>query len=158
MLSLLLFIVYVNDLVEELSEKVSVSGFADDLAVWRTGADLKIVDQQLQEAVDAVKVWTEKWLMKVNINKCSTKVFSKNPVDAKIQAEVKWKEEKLAAVATPKFLGVSIDSGLHFVKHCQEVCDKGRKRLRLLRCLAGSDWGWKKGLLKATYIARVETV
>lgn len=58
----------------------------------------------------------------------------------------------------PKFLGVSIDNGLHFVQHCEDVCRKARSRLWILRCLAGSDWGWKKGLLRSTYTAMVKSV
>ena len=66
---------------------------------------------------------------------------------------VELKREK-----TPRFLGVTYDVGFTFRQHVERVVAKAETGVRLLRCLAGSDWGWGKGLLRTTYIALVRSV
>ena len=44
--------------------------------MWQTGSDLKINDQNPQEAFEILRDWTIKWMMKVNFKKCSAKKFS----------------------------------------------------------------------------------
>ena len=50
-LSPLLFVVYVNDLVERLAGVVNVSAFADDLAVWCTDRDVQVCGDLLRGRV-----------------------------------------------------------------------------------------------------------
>ena len=46
--------------------------------MWQTGSDLKINDQNPQEAFEILRDWIIKWMMKVNlINKYSATIFSK---------------------------------------------------------------------------------
>ena len=157
-LSPLLFILFIDDLLVELSRSVEVSGFADDLAVWCSGAKLEELEQKLQGAVSTVKEWAEKWLMRVNITKCSATIYSKDPVDANRRSTLSWGSELLKTEKTPTFLGVTFDGRLNFVTHCENIRKKARGRLRLLRCLAGVEWGWRKGLLRSTYTALIKAV
>ena len=59
-LSPLLFLVYVNDLIEKLSGRVDVSAFADDLAVWKSAKDASVCRRELQWASDVVTDWCER--------------------------------------------------------------------------------------------------
>ena len=50
-----------------------------------------------------------------------------------------------------KFLWVTIDSDLRFNKHIENVIKKAKKRTKILRCLAGKDWGQKLESQRALY-------
>ena len=66
-LGLILFLIYVNDLPEELTSKVRL--FADDTAVYLTvgGADDSTV---LQQDLDKLTEWGSSWDMEFNPSKC----------------------------------------------------------------------------------------
>ena len=75
-LSPLLFLVFINDLVEELAGLgVGVSAFADDLAVWATGKGVEEGRRRVQSAMDVVAEWCREWLMTVSVDKCSATLF-----------------------------------------------------------------------------------
>ena len=63
----ILFLVYINDLPEELSSQVHL--FADDTAVYLTvgGSDDEKV---LQQDLDRLSVWGDQWDMEFNPCKC----------------------------------------------------------------------------------------
>ena len=59
---------------------------------------------------------------------------------------------------SPCFLGVRNDVGFTFREQMDRVVSKAAAGTRLLRCLAASDWGWCRGLLRTTYVALVRSV
>ena len=48
---------YVNDLVQSLSERISVSAFVDDLAIRCSDRRVSLCNEKLQNACDIVKHW-----------------------------------------------------------------------------------------------------
>ena len=80
-LSPLLFLVFVNDLVESLAERVEVSAFADDLAVWHTARTVEEGRERLQWAAGRVERWCEEWAMTVSVGKCSVTLLSNDRRD-----------------------------------------------------------------------------
>ena len=57
----------------------------------------------------------------------------------------------------PCFLGVVFDASLTFRRQVDKVVQKAEKGVRLLRRLAGSDWGWGKSNSRVTSLAGVRT-
>jgi ribonuclease HI len=158
-LSPLLFLVYVNDLVVSLSERVSVSAFADDLAVWMRSRNVAECSAGLQWAADQVAAWCGRWYMKLAVDKCSVSLFSMNVKDASMEElRVVLNGCEVARELYPKFLGVVFDGRLCFRMHADRCAKKAGDRLRLLRKLAGSSWGWGKDLMRCTYVALVRSV
>jgi len=70
-LSPLLFLVFVNDLVEKVSDVVEVSAFADDLATWWSDRNGNVCAERLQRAADMVMRWCDEWLLCLVPGKCS---------------------------------------------------------------------------------------
>ena len=159
-LSPLLFLVYINDLVEKLADSgVEVSAFADDLAVWKVAGQMEECREGVQRAATIVEDWCERWLMKLSVGKCTVTLFSLDPRDKEMRGmEVTMEGQQLLKEKTPRFLGVEFDVGLTFRGQVEKVVKKGEAGVRLMRCLAGKDWGWRKDLLKATYTALVRSV
>ena len=159
-LSPLLFLVYINDLVEELAAAgVGVSAFADDLAVWATSKGVEEGRRRVQCATDVVAAWCEKWLMTVSVGKCTVTLFSNDLRDRDMQAlSVRLNGNELRREKSPCFLGVTYDVGFTFKQQVDRVVSKAAAGTRLLRCLTGSDWGWSRDLLRTTYVALVRSV
>ena len=63
----IMFLVYINDLPDELSSQVRL--FADDTAVYLTigGAN---DDKVLQHDLDRLSVWEDRWDIEFNPSKC----------------------------------------------------------------------------------------
>jgi len=159
-LSPLLFLVFINDLVEELAHSgVAVSAFADDLAVWKVDRTVEGCRRGLQEATRLVEGWCERWLMRLAAGKCSVTLFSLDRKDSEMSGlEVLVGGQVARKEKSPCFLGVEYDVEMTFRGQVERVARKGEAGVRLMRCLAGKDWGWNKDLLRATYVALVRSV
>lgn len=83
----------VNDLVVKLSERVQVSAFVNDLAVWVTNHDARMSCRELQWPSAEVSSWCLGWLMPVVIEKCSVTLFSMNRSDAEMRELIECVEE-----------------------------------------------------------------
>jgi len=65
----LLFIIYINYLVDSCCDDVSIYLFADDAKLY---AHIKFEQDELmlEKNTDNLAYWTDKWLMKLNTSKC----------------------------------------------------------------------------------------
>ena len=71
-----LFIIFINDLPNQLSPFIHRVLHADDLAIW-TGAEYTTTAAiRLQEATKAVSNWAKNWGVEINKNKTATTLFS----------------------------------------------------------------------------------
>ena len=65
----IMFLIYVNDLGEDISNNSYINMFADDAKIQR-----KIVNEnsckELQEDISKIKAWSKKWKMEFNVDKC----------------------------------------------------------------------------------------
>ncbi|GFS89532.1 putative RNA-directed DNA polymerase from transposon BS [Trichonephila clavipes] len=58
----------------------------------------------------------------------------------------------------PKYLGYILDPEILSNKHIDYMINKGRKRLDLLKYIAGRDWGVDAGTLRLTYTSLIRPV
>ena len=64
----MLFLLYINDINNAITSQIKL--FADDSVLFRNIHNQN--DQViLQNDLDTISSWAEKWLMELNINKCS---------------------------------------------------------------------------------------
>ena len=57
-----------------------------------------------------------------------------------------------------RFLGVEVDNGLRFTKHVETIACKGKRRVNIMKCLAGKDWGSSPEDQRRIYLQYVRTV
>ena len=69
MLGPLLFNIYVNDIPIQVSIHSSVLQFADDFKMFRVIQDAQDF-QQLQDDINRLLAWANKWQLRFNISKC----------------------------------------------------------------------------------------
>eukprot|EP01064_Diplonema_japonicum_P018345 TRINITY_DN2703_c0_g1_i6.p1 TRINITY_DN2703_c0_g1~~TRINITY_DN2703_c0_g1_i6.p1 ORF type:complete len:1384 (+),score=280.05 TRINITY_DN2703_c0_g1_i6:2835-6986(+) len=54
-----------------------------------------------------------------------------------------------------RYLGVTVDSGLTFGEHAQDILRRASKRLRVLKLLSGTSWGSKRDTLRSLYVTYI---
>ena len=121
----LLFVVYINDIDHGL--KSTVSKFADDTKLC--GIANSHADQlDIQEDLDKLAQWSEKWLMKFNPSKCKVMHIGRN----NIKYDYKLFGKKITKVDCEKDLGVIFSNDLKTSKQCISVSEKANKILGLI--------------------------
>ena len=103
----ILFLVYINDLTEELSSQVRL--FADDTAVYLKigGSDDERV---IQDDLDRLSVWEDQWDMEFNPTKCQVvRVSTSKKI---INSVYTLHDQILEVVTSARYLGLDISSGL----------------------------------------------
>jgi hypothetical protein len=126
----LLFLIFINDLVDVFDSKLSVKLFADDVKVYVV-LDESVSSGLLQSGLDKLSVWANDWQLQISIPKCSVLHIGNNsnvPV-YNINGNV------LPDVTAMRDLGVTVDSDLRFKLHISNIVAKAHQRACLiLRC------------------------
>ena len=123
-----LFIYFINDLPDIIT-KVDTKIFADDTKVYtkiETENDHKI----LQDSIQDMFKWTEKWLIKFNSNKCKMlHLGNNNPHHDYVIGN---NNSEIMETVCEKDLGVYVDGLLNFNEHISETIKKGRRMSGLI--------------------------
>ena len=123
-----LFLYYINDLPERLRSRVRL--FADD-----TIAYLVIIlpkdTEALQEDLEDLATWENKWHMEFYANKCVVLTFTWKK--APVHADYKLHDQTLTRVQSAKYLGVTLTDDLKWDQHINNICDKANRTTGFLR-------------------------
>ena len=119
----LLWLIYCNDLDEDINTNTTRSLYADDTALLATGRSLQACADQLQPDLDQVARWLDKWKVEASPSKCVFTTFSLHAkeVNGKAVPTLTFKGDQLAHEKNPTFLGLTLDSQLTFTNHIEEV-------------------------------------
>ena len=128
----LLFLVFINDLPENLESHVRL--FADDSTLFVTAANSLGAATTLNNDLASINLWAKKWLVKFNPDKTESLFISTNP-NAPPQPPIYFDGQIVKEVSANKHLGVTISSNLTWNKHIEDVCTKALRRLDILRFL-----------------------
>ena len=140
-LSPILFSVFINDLLKVVDEanvgiplsngkKLGGMLFADDFV------GVSESEEGLQQLIDAVRGYCNKWRLRANVNKSAVMVFSKQAV----KSQCKWGEHDLPVVSSYRYLGIDFASNGAWDVHVKKVCVNGRKKVNQLHSvLANRD-------------------
>ena len=123
-----LFLAFINDLPEAVRSKVRL--FADDCVMYqaiKTDADCTA----LQEDLNNLEEWENKWCMSFNAAKCSsitiTRKFKKKIHQYSLHNQV------LERVNSATYLGVELSSNLTWAAHINKTCHKANRQLSFIR-------------------------
>lgn len=116
-LSPILFLIYINDLIDLISPIVKIQAFADDLIIWIGNKDNKKRTFKMQYALNLINRYSELWRIKFNNDKCCSILFWRrrniNYTDLFLNCI------KLNRVHEMKYLGVKFTSSLTWLNHIQ---------------------------------------
>ena len=129
-LSPLLFIIYVNNIVHATGASVNL--FADDTSAFLIDSSPSSHAVRLQESVDSLSQWFDRWLLSVNIQKTAVMVFRSNQ-QQQIQLSVSYKGEQIPQVRVHKHLGLTFNDSLTWEDHVNTTSAEASQRIGLLR-------------------------
>ena len=124
----LLFLLYINDMPDVLSEGTKLRLFADDSLVYR---EITCLDDQtiLQKDLISLEQWAEKWGMRFNASKCQIMHISRGQAQTRMYSLC---NEILSTVKTAKYLGVTVSDDLQWHHQIHSVMNKANSMLHLV--------------------------
>ena len=117
----IMFLVYVNDLGNDLSENSYINMFADDAKIQRRIKDNSSCEE-LQEDINKIKTWSIEWKMDFNVEKCHVVRFGeskKRPI-----WQYKLGDEEIPSADKEKDLGVTITKKFDPEDHINQITSK----------------------------------
>ena len=144
-----LFLLFISDLVSELPKGVEAALYADNLAIWCKEEYATTATYRMQLAVNKLNSWTEKWCVAVSKDKSSSTLFTLSPqqkVGIITLDGAPLKEDEEAT-----YLGITFDKRQTWKQHIAKAEAKARRRLAILRKLAGTTWGASEKIPKTVY-------
>ena len=131
----LLFILFIDDICDEINDGTEIALYADDTKIWRE--ILCDEDQvKLQNDINNLFKWSVRNLMNFHPDKCNVVAFTNKPRIYPLPFYEFWYSlngKDLDYVKNEKDLGVVIDSKLSWNRQCQMLESKATKQFNLLR-------------------------
>ena len=145
MLDPLLFLIYINDISDNLSSLVRL--FADDTSLCYSSTNLLQIERKLNSDINILNTWAETWLVKFNPQKTEFVIFSNNKnID---HANILFNGENIKQVEYHTHLGVCLSSSSNskWYYHINNTCQKATKRIHIL--------GKLKYLLSRSHLSKI---
>ena len=129
----ILFLIYINDLPDFCGEDHKIYLYADDAKLYNTVTSKE--DQLcLQQVINRIKEWCDKWLLKLNISKCKSVSYCiKNAIQTEYFINDGHTDHEIEKLTNIKDLGVIFDSELSFRDHIQLKINKAYSMLGLIK-------------------------
>lgn len=130
----LLFLMYINDIVQSINDECEIRLFADDALIYTTGYASEEISDRLNEQIKKIEKWLEINRLSVNVNK--TKVMLIRGIRKKTvedNVKVVLQDTILELVSEIKYLGVILDKNLTFSAHVDYISKKAGAKLGVMR-------------------------
>lgn len=126
----LLFLIYINDIVQVINEPVQIRLFADDCLLFN---EIKCPDDQalLNTSLQNIHMWCQEWEMQLNADKTGFMNMSRKKNILFFPYSLP--SEQLTQVPHYKYLGVTITSTLSWNTHISSICSSAFRKLCFLR-------------------------
>ena len=124
----LLFLIYINDISTVVNSEIRL--FADDCILYRqiqSSTDVNI----LQEDINSLLRWANKWQMKFNVSKCCILPITRCKQPHSFT--YKLGNDAISTVKSHQYLGVNISSDLRWNLHIQDIVAKASRTLNFVR-------------------------
>ena len=132
----LLFLIYINDLTNNLN--CSVKLFADDTSLFTAVEDPNIAASDMNHDLEHIALWAHDWRMSFNPDprkQAVELIFSKKKLKTN-HPMILFNVSPVSAVDQHKRLGIILDSKLSFSAHIQEAISKSRKAIGMLKFMS----------------------
>ena len=132
----LLFLIYMNDLVDNVSSEAKL--FADDTSLFTVVYDVDIVANKLNRDLGIISNWAHQWKMQFNldISKQAIQVIFSQKKGRVVHPPIFFNGSKVAIKLEHKHLGIILDSKLNFHSHIREAIIKARRGIGIIRFLS----------------------
>ena len=148
MLSVTLFAIAINSLMEHIPTGVQGSLFVDDFAIYCSASTAIEACRNIQIAINAAKEWADARGFRFSVQKTKAIRFTRKR-KIEVVPTLFLKDSILPYEEEVKFLGVIFDKKLTFAPHINDLANRVKSSLNILKVVSHFDWGAdRKTLLK----------
>lgn len=116
----LLFVVYIDDLLETLQD-CFISSYADDMVIICVSESWKETEDKMNHYLEIVYKWLSLNDLSLNIEKTVFIIFGSNADSEQTQLNIKIDSQEILKVEHCKYLGLTIDSRLKWNEHTAKI-------------------------------------
>ena len=150
--------IFVDDVVEAVSRAGGgVSLYADDIAICLRGKDVRALYARGQRTMDGLHRWATQNGVQVSLEKTTTTLFSPSQPPAR-KPKLLYGGTPVKDTSSVRLLGLWLDADWSFSTHIAKAADRMERRMGVIRRISGSSWGAKRGCLRTTYLALVQSI
>ena len=128
---------------------------ADDVSIYASGTNINQLSKQITKLIIE---YSEDRDLQVSPEKSTVTLFTPNTHEAKLHPAVFIKNKPVKLDRNPKLLGVHFETMHFFSSHATLTAAKAKKKVNVLKALAGTDWGQDKQTLIIMYKSIVRSV
>ena len=129
----LFFLVYINDLCDNLNCEVKL--FADDTSLFPVIENEIIGAEELNRDLEKIRIWAWQWKMQFNAEKTEEVIFSTKRARI-VHPPLTLGNDEIKRESEHKHLGMILDSKLNFQNHIRVAILKARRGIGLIRYLS----------------------
>ena len=127
-----LFNIMIHDI--PLSSTIHNLLYADDCVIWKAGNDLRECSQQIQNYLNILNEWFSSWGFNISHEKTIPILFSRSNREEHFQLSLG--DNLLTPRKECKYLGVIFDKRLTWKPHIDNIVQRCKKRINILKCIA----------------------
>lgn len=160
-LSPTLFLIMINDVfdnIHDISQQIKFSMYADDLAVWFSDVNVDRANRIIQLALNHIQAWCDRWGLNISPTKSATVIFSRQRKNRNPSIPLNVNGLAIPLVTSFKYLGITLDRRLTFNEHILDLRQRSSRRIGILKCIAGRDWGADRKTLLTLYITLIRSI
>lgn len=155
-LSVTLFAIKINDILNQLPPSVKGNLYVDDLSIFCQGQEMRFVERQLQSTVARLTKWSRENGFSFSVQKTSCVHFCRLR-NLHPDPEIFLGGNRIEVVDKVKFLGVMFDRKLSFKAHIENLLVSCGKKLNLLKVLSNTSWGAERCTMLNIYRAVIRS-
>ncbi|GBN63193.1 putative RNA-directed DNA polymerase from transposon X-element [Araneus ventricosus] len=155
-LSVILFIIKINDIINTLPPFVHGSLFVDDFQIHCSDEEMGFVEEKLQEVIDRINAWGKingfviSSQKSVAIHFCKRRGLHPDP-------KLKLNNQTIPFVSEVKFLSLLLDKKLTFKSHVNHLKRKCTLSMNIVKMLSSSWYGAESSSLLKIYRALIRS-
>ncbi len=128
----LLFLIYINDIVEEINSNIRL--FADDTSLYIVVDDPNTASRMLNDDLIKIHNWSKRWLVDFNPSKTETLLISRKNTRV-VHPPLLMNNNVIQQVDTHKHLGVTFTNNAKWHPHISSIITRSWQRIGMLRAL-----------------------
>ena len=132
----LLFLIYINDLPDDLSCNVKL--FADDTSIFSSVIDSNVSHAEVNNDLNKIQNWAFQWKMQFNPDpkKSAIEVSFSRKINRYNHPPVTFNDSHVVIKENTKHLGMILDGKLDFKAHINEKIAKASKGIGIIKKLS----------------------
>lgn len=149
-ISVTLFLIAINKLVESIDNSIGKSLYVDDLIIYFSGRHLYEVEEKLQTVINQLIEKADSLGFRFSSSKthcidfCRLRTRHNDPT-------LYIKGNRLEVKNTTKILGMIFDRKLSWKQHIEDLANRCKKTLNIIKCVSNINWGADREVLLNIY-------